>query len=204
MKRDPRFRFLVRASLLFLVLLVVWWFVFLKPVMVVMQYATRVELSALFSSVLSNENGGWDLIGVPEGGASFRYHLGAEVLNQLAAGLPLFWALILAARWNSDSWRVFIRGTLALLLWINFSALFQCRLEVVMLTAPPGILKEKLFMVSTVHVWFVSTVLPILLALDGRAETRKLLFVDVPRNPDTQPMQSHTSGRRAATADTHR
>ncbi|HLJ45968.1 MAG TPA: hypothetical protein VKU01_08170 [Bryobacteraceae bacterium] len=176
MRRNPRFRFLVRASVLFVLLLVAWWFVFLQPVLVVMQYATRVELSAFFSDVVSSPDGSWDLTGIPEGGGSFRYHLGAEVLNQLAAGLPLFWALILAARWNQDSRRILATGTLALLLWINFSVLFQGRLLVVMLTAPPGMLKEKLYLASTVHIWFVSTVLPILLALDHRAGPRKLLF----------------------------
>src|SRR5256885_507823 len=98
MPRDPRIRFLLRASALLLLMLVVWWFALLKPLLMVQSVPVRWELGSEVSDVRLEPDGKWLLQTTQETdpGHYAYFALTPQTINLLTIGLPVFWALILA------------------------------------------------------------------------------------------------------------
>jgi hypothetical protein len=148
---SPQFRFLLRASGLFIVLLAVWWWLLVSPMLAGLQVSTRAALWLLpggrsASGVTVQPNGDWLLrVPLPEflakqdavqrafgraPGAppvnvrSFRLAIADRIPTFFTLGFPLFWALVLAAPRPRRLWRALAIGTSLLALLAQLSLLF--------------------------------------------------------------------------------
>ncbi len=114
-------RFLLRASLLFLALLALWWFVLRLPLLDWVQFSAEFllqHLPGVHSPTSVNIEAGrvWNLqVPVPGG---YSIHLkAAEYLPTLyTVALPLFWAVLFAGPWSRRLLRAFAIGTGILLI----------------------------------------------------------------------------------------
>jgi len=147
---SPQLRFLLRGSGLFVVILAVWWWALLPPMLTGLRISTGAVLWAMpggreASGVILQPNGDW-LLRIPLPGflakqdsvqraygrapgappvtvRSFRLVIADTIPTFFTLGFPLFWALVLAAPRSRRLWRVLAKGTGLLALLAQFSLL---------------------------------------------------------------------------------
>jgi hypothetical protein len=135
---SPQFRFLLRGSALFIVLLALWWWVLLGPMLAGLRVSTSVALWLLpggrtASGVTIAPDGGW-ILRVPMPGfvarqdavqkaygrapgappvnvRSFRLAIARRIPTFFTLSFPLFWALVLAGQQTRLWWRPLAVGT---------------------------------------------------------------------------------------------
>ena len=174
-------RFLLRATLCFGGLLVLWWFVLLTPLVDYARISTDLILSTLTGANLQTgidvrPNGNW-IIQAPatvDGRTrNVRVEAPPRLAKQLTIALPLFWAIILAAPRCTRMWRILGIGTV-LLLVLPPTGLLIYTAHVVRIYVYPnaGFIEYVLaladYIASTVAPYFA----PVLLALGLHAELR--------------------------------
>lgn len=147
---SPQLRFLLRGSSLFLILLALWWWVLLSPMLVGLRLSTDAILWLLpggrsASGVMVEPNGDWMVrVPIPESVAqqdavqraygrapgappvkvrSFKLAIADRIPTFFTLGFPLFWALMLAAPRTPPLWRVAAIGTGLLALLAQLSLL---------------------------------------------------------------------------------
>lgn len=115
----PHARFLLRGSALLITLLTIWWFVLQIPMGFLLKKSAQA-LGALAFDVPSSRflteapNGDWTFeVPIDFTAAAIHYHsidfdLARSDAGAFTFGLPVFWAIVLAAPWTARS-----RGTLA-------------------------------------------------------------------------------------------
>jgi hypothetical protein len=142
---SPQYRFLLRASLAFAALLVVWWFVLLGPLLAWTRFSTDFLLNALPGAPLKtgatvSAEGVWVMQApVKVGGVwrNVRVEAGRRLPTQLTIGIPLFWAILLAAPRTKRFWRAWVLGS-AILLAIPPAGLLLYAAHVVQLYVFPN------------------------------------------------------------------
>ena len=153
---SPQLRFLIRGSGLLFAMLALWWWVLLGPLLIGMRLSTDAALWLLpggrsASGVTVEPDGGWRIRvplpawlakqdevqkafgrvpgGPPVAVRSFSLAVAERVPKFFTLGLPLFWAIVLAAPRASRPWRAAAIGTgvlaviglLSLLLYTAYS-----------------------------------------------------------------------------------
>jgi hypothetical protein len=121
---SPQTRFLIRASLLFGAFLVVWWFALLPPLLGWTRISTDMLLNAfpgapLNTGVLVLPGDVWVLqapIRINGQTRNVRVETAQRLPSQLTMAIPLFWAIVLAARRTPRTWRTLAVGSAVLLL----------------------------------------------------------------------------------------
>ena len=154
---SPQARFLLRGSGLFIVLLAVWWWILLSPMLAGLRLSTRVVLwlapgGSSASGVTVQPDGDW-LLRIPLPGflarqdavqraygrapgappvnvRSFRLVIGERIPTFFTLGFPLFWALVLAAPRSRRQWRVVALGTALLAVLAQLSLLFYAAFSI--------------------------------------------------------------------------
>ena len=147
---SPPARFLLRGSVLLAALLTLWWLVLINPLQSLLQAAAATGGAWLFSgsselTITDAANGDWAfevpiepvVPPTPPGAAPQQiYSIGFDLARADAGGftfgLPVFWALMLAAPELRRNWRSLITGTFVMAL-----------LEVVLLLLTVKILAYK-------------------------------------------------------------
>jgi hypothetical protein len=183
---SPQTRFLLRASLIFICLLVFWWFLLLPPLLGSVRVCTDVILNWLPGANLQTgvelrPDNVW-VLAVPVSMGGIRRNVRVEapprLPTQLTIGLPLFWAIILAAPWCKGVWRSLAAGT-ALLMALPPVGLLVYAAHVVRIYvyphAPPlveYVLAVADYVASTVAPY----VGPVLLALTLHGELRRTIL----------------------------
>jgi hypothetical protein len=115
-----QFRFLLRASLLFIALLALWWFVLRLPLLDWVQFSAEFilqHLPGVHSPTGVNIEAGrvWNLQVPVPGGRSIHLLAEERIPTQYTVGLPLFWAVLFAGPWSRRLLRAFVIGTAILL-----------------------------------------------------------------------------------------
>lgn len=165
---SPQLRFLLRGSALFLVMLVLWWWLFLTPMLAGLRFSTGAVLWLLpggrsASGVLVEPNGDWMLrVPIPEllsrldavqrayGRApgsppvtvrSFKLAIADRIPTFFTLSFPLFWALVLAAPRSRRLWRAMAVGTslLALLSLLSLLLYAAYSIETTLRLATSGV-----------------------------------------------------------------
>jgi hypothetical protein len=134
---SPQLRFLLRGSGLFILLLALWWWVLLGPMLTGLRLSTSGILWLLHdgrtASGVTVAPDGWILrVPIPDfiarrdtvqkaygraPGAppvkvrSFQLGVPQRTPSFFLLGFPLFWALVLAAPWSGAGWRAMAAGT---------------------------------------------------------------------------------------------
>jgi hypothetical protein len=122
-RRSPQTAFLLRALPLLAVLLAIWWFALLPPLLGWERITTDLLLSAfpgapLQTGVTVTADGTWVLQaparvnGVTR---NIRLVLPPRLPIQLTVGLPLFWAFFLATPWTGRLWKRLLAGSAAVM-----------------------------------------------------------------------------------------
>src|SRR5512133_3542121 len=183
---SPQTRFLLRASLCFGSLLVVWWFVLLAPLLGVVRVCTDVLLSAFPAASLQTgievrPSGVWVIeapVTVAGRPRNVRVEAPPRLPAQLTIALPLFWAVILAAPRSRHLWRTLAIGT-AVLMTSPPIALLIYTAHVVRIYVYPNapvsveyVLAVADYIASTVAPY----VCPVLLALGMHPELRAMVL----------------------------
>ena len=147
---SPQLRFLLRGSSLFIVLLALWWWVLLGPMLAGLRFSTGLALWLLpgggsAPGVIIAPNGDW-ILRVPIPGfvakqdavqqaygrvpgqppvkvRSFRLTIADRIPTFFTLGFPLFWALMLAAPRSRVVWRALGIGTALLAVLAQLSLL---------------------------------------------------------------------------------
>jgi hypothetical protein len=113
-------RFLLRASLLFIALLSLWWFVLRLPLLDWVQFSAEFilqHLPGVHSPTGVNIEAGrvWNLQVPGPGGRSIRIMAEERIPTLYTVALPLFWAVLFAGPWSRRLVRAFATGTAILL-----------------------------------------------------------------------------------------
>jgi hypothetical protein len=132
MNLPPATRFLLRGSALVVVLLTLWWLAPWNPLLLLLRQAARVSGAMLLSPTLSITeiaNGDWTFEvpleatlprtltnPVPEQIHSIDFDLARSDAGAFSFGLPVFWAVMLAAPGLRRNLRPLLLGTLAMAL----------------------------------------------------------------------------------------
>jgi hypothetical protein len=121
-------RFLLRASLLFMALLALWWSVLRPPLLDWVQFSSEFVLQHLpgvHSPTSVNIEAGriWTLQVPVPGGRSIRLRAEERLPVLYTVALPLYWAVLFAGPWSRRIWRAFAIGTAILLIVPAFSLL---------------------------------------------------------------------------------
>jgi hypothetical protein len=129
---SPPGRFLLRGSLLLAAFLTLWWLVLINPLQSLLQTAAETGGALLFSgrsklTIANAANGDWTIEvpiqptvpptppgAVPQQIYSIDFDLARSDAGGFTFGLPVFWALILAAPDLRRNWRSLLLGTLAM------------------------------------------------------------------------------------------
>ena len=185
--RSPQSRFLLRASLAFLVLLVVWWFVLLGPLLAWARFSTDFLLSALpgaplRTGVTVTPEGVWVVqapVKVSGTWRNVRVESGRRLPVQLTIGFPLLCAILLAAPGPRRT-KAWLGGT-ALLLAVQPAGLILYTAHVVQIyvfpnLAPPlrGALAAADYFTSTAAPYLA----PVLIALALHPELRRQVLAE--------------------------
>jgi hypothetical protein len=192
--RSPQSRFLARASLCFATLLAAWWFVLLPPLLGWTRLSTDFLLNAvpgapLKTGVTVSPEGVWAMqapIKVAGVWRNVRVETGRRLPRQLTIGMPLFWAILLAAPRTRRAFRVWLGGS-ALLLLIPPAGLILYAAHVAQIYVFPnlagparGAIGAADYVASTVAPYFG----PVLIALATHPEFRRaVLMTDVGAGP---------------------
>jgi hypothetical protein len=128
----PPARFLLRGSVLLAAFLTLWWLVLINPLQSLLLTAAEAGGALLFSgrsklTITEAANGDWTFDvpiepimpptppgAVPQQIYSIGFDLARSDAGGFTFGLPVFWALILAAPDLRHSWRSLLVGTLAM------------------------------------------------------------------------------------------
>ncbi len=145
---SPQSRFLLRASLFFAAMLLAWWFVLLGPLLAWTRVSTDFTLNVLPGASLKtgatvNTDGVWVVqapVKVAGVWRNIRVEAGKRLPTQLTIGIPLFWAILLAAPKPQPLrrlWRIWAAGT-GILLAIPPAGLLLYAAHVVQMYVFPG------------------------------------------------------------------
>jgi hypothetical protein len=191
---SPQYRFLLRASLAFIGLLTVWWLLLLPPLLGWTRISADVLLNAvpgapLKSGVTVSPEGVWVIQApVKVGGVwrNVRVEAGRRLPIQLTVGLPLFWAILLAAPRHRGLWKTGAAGSFLVLLIPPFGLLTYAA-HVVQIYVFPGIWPVFRAALAAAD-YFASTaapyLLPVLAALALHPELRQQVLFDDSLVPD--------------------
>ena len=221
---SPQARFLLRGSGLFIVLLAVWWWILLSPMLAGLRVSTGVLLWAMpggssASGVIVQPDGDW-LLRIPLPGflarqdavqraygrapgappvnvRSFRLVIGERIPTFFTLGFPLFWALMLAGPQPRRMWRALALGSGLLAVLAQLSLLFYAAFSI----------ETNLHLVSSatgsaawsaleyLNVNVAPYVIPVLLAAWLHTELRAQIFA-WPAEPETAPVVQEEKARR--------
>jgi hypothetical protein len=202
---SPQVRFLLRGSGLFILLLALWWWVLLSPMLAALRLSTSVALWMLpggrsYSDVVVQPNGDWLLrVPLPESLAkqdavqraygrapgaapvtvhSFRLTIADYVPRFFLLGFPLFWALVLAAPRSRQLWRVLAIGSGLLAVLAQLSLLFYAGFSIsaTLRLASTGLPAMLFGGMEYLNVNVVPYVVPLLLAAWLHSELRAQIF----------------------------
>jgi hypothetical protein len=199
-----QFRFLLRASLLFLALLALWWFVLRPPLLDWVQFSADLilqHLPGVHSPTGVHIEAGrvWNLQVPVPGGRSVHVRAEERIPTIYSVGLPLFWAVLFAGPWSRRLLRAWAIGT-AILLPIPAFCLLVYAAHVVKLnlyrSAAPA-LGYTLNFVDYVGVNFMPYLFPPLLALALYPDLRSIVLTGTPFAPEpAAKAPARPSGRR--------
>jgi hypothetical protein len=187
---SPQFRFLARALVLFIGLVGLWWFVLLSPMLEGLRITTGFLLRTLpggdrGGNILVDANQNW-VLRAPLPAAHdatgrrrfVRLAIPPRVPNLFTLGLPLFWAVVLAAPGTRRLWRILAIGTTVL----------ACIAPLALLVYLAQIIKSNLYPASAnwagrlidLGAYLSATVIPyaapVLLAVGLNRELRDLIL----------------------------
>jgi hypothetical protein len=129
---SPPARFLLRGSVLLAAFLTLWWLVLINPLQSLLQTATQAGGALLFSgrsklTITEAANGDWTFDvpiepivpptppgAVPQMLYSIGFDLARSDAGGFTFGIPVFWAVILAAPDLRRTWRSLLVGTLVM------------------------------------------------------------------------------------------
>ncbi len=178
-------RFLIRATLFFVALLPLWWFVLRLPLLDWVQFSSETLLQSLPAvhspTGVSIETGRlWNLQVPIPGGRSIHIRAEERVATLPTVALPLFWAVLLAAPGSRRAWswqwlRALALGT-AILLALPAVCVLVYAAHVVQVNLYPAaspvlryVLKYADYVVDNVLPYFLPVLLSLLLYPDLRA-----------------------------------
>jgi hypothetical protein len=180
-------RFLLRASLLFLAMLALWWFVLRPPLLDWVQFSAEFVLQHLpgvhSPTGVSIEAGRvWNIQVPVPGGHSIRVRAEERIPTLYTVGLPLFWAVLFAGPWSRRLLRAWAIGT-AILLPIPGLSLLVYAAHAVKLNVYRNdalVLGYTLNFVDYLVVSFLPYLFPPLLALALYPDLRSLVLTGTP------------------------
>ena len=189
----PQLRFLLRATLLFLALLALWWFVLRTPILDWVQFSTEVLLQSLpgvhTPTGVSIETGRvWNLQVPAPGARSIHIRAEERIPTIYTVALPLYWAVLFAAPWTRRLWRALLAGTVFFLVLPSVSLLVYAA-HVVKLNLYPHAapaLGPLLNFADYLTINVFPYVLPVLVALALYPDLRSLVLSGRPL-PDKPP-----------------
>jgi len=134
----PHSRFLLRGSALLIVLLTVWWLLLLNPMLSMLRGSVEV-----FGGLLLGGSFRPHVVETPSGGWGFQVHgVGFDMPRSgvitFSFGLPVYWAIILAAPGLRRSLRPLILGTALLAMLETVLLLLLVELVARNTLRPPG------------------------------------------------------------------
>jgi hypothetical protein len=194
---SPQSRFLLRASLFFAAMLLAWWFVLLGPLLAWTRVSTDVALNVLPGATLKtgatvNADGVWVVqapVKVAGAWRNIRVEAGRRLPTQLTIGIPLFWAILLAAprpRERGKLWRIWAAGS-AILLAIPPAGLLLYAAHVIQMYVFPAAAPPLRAIVAAAD-YFTSTaapyLTPVLAAVALHPEFRHQILTDDSAVPD--------------------
>lgn len=216
---SPQLRFLLRASLLFLSMLALWWFVLLGPMLDGVRLSTSLALRLLAlgsdnGSVSVGSNGDWIVrVPMPEflakkdavqrtfgraPGASpvkvrsFKLAIAQRIPTFFTLTFPLFWAVMLAGPWSHRLGRLIGSGTALLWLLATLSLLLYTLYSIAtnMALIAAGLPKVLWDGVEYLNVNVVPYAAPVLLALWLHRDLRRQIFSwDAPVPSESQAVE---------------
>lgn len=190
---SPQSRFLLRASVCFAAMLVAWWFILLGPLLAWSRFSTDFVLNALPGAPLKtgatvSPEGVWVLQApVRVGGVwrNIRVEASRRLPTQLTVGIPLFWAILLAAPRTRRAWRPWCVGS-AILLAVPPAGLLLYAAHVVQIYVFPNAAAPLRAVIAAAD-YFASTaapyLAPVLVALAFHAELRNSVLGEFPPVP---------------------
>jgi hypothetical protein len=213
----PGFRFLARCAVFSVATISLWYFALLGPLLGAMRVSTEVLLSlapASYSSagITADANGDWGTkISMPSGkvppwlsqyvpadrpsprAVAVQLTIPRGMLGYFTLGLPLFWAVLLAAPRSKRFWRALAFGTTIL----AATALLFCPITIGHAAAPylwaPGSwIGFALDVASYLGSYAVPYVAPFLLAVLLLPELRKILL---PWEPEPEAISPIAAGK---------
>jgi hypothetical protein len=212
----PQVRFLARGSLLLAGMLALWWLALRGPLLDWVQFSAEILLQSIpgvraATGVTIGAGGVWELqVPVPADSETIR-RLGPEarfrsVRIQVAdwiptldtAGLPLYWAIWLAAPW-SRRWGGLLTGTGILLAVAPFSLLSYTAhvVQVNLYPQAPAALAAAIAFADHLTGTVVPFLLPVVLALGLHRGLRAMILFGEPE-PDPSAHPGHQAKRRTA------
>ena len=227
MTRRPQVRFLIRAGLLLVCMLALWGALLLDPLRAALRWCTAAAIWAIpgdgsVASVTIDPNGDWSLrLPVPAVVArqdavqqmfgrasksappvkvrSLKLTIEGKYPVLFTAGLPFYWALLLASGWNWRRWRMLVEGSAILfglaVASLTFHVIREALRNLHLATGNPGkfLLDSGQYFVINV----VPYMAPLLLALYQDAGLRKLVFT---RQGDEEAPAAQPKKRKKARA----
>jgi hypothetical protein len=209
---------------LFIVLLTVWWWLLLSPMLAGLRLSTRVLLWVMpggssASGVTVQPDSDW-LLRIPLPGflarqdavqraygrapgappvniRSFRLVIGERIPTFFTLGFPLFWALVLAAPRSRRLWRVVAIGSALLALLAQLSLLFYAAfsIETNLHLATSAAASAIWSAVEYLNVNVAPYLAPVLLAAWLHTELRAQIF-SRPAEPEPAPVVQEEKARR--------
>ena len=183
-------RFLLRASLLLIALLALWWFVLLLPLLDWVQFTAEFILQHLpgvhsATSVRIEAGRVWNLQVPVPGGRSIHLMAEERLPTLYTVALPLFWAVLFAGPWSRRLLRAFAIGTGILLLVPSVSLLVYAahavKLNLYRNTAPA--IGYSLNFADYLAVSVMPYLFPVFLALALYPDLRSLVLTGTPFAP---------------------
>jgi hypothetical protein len=205
MRASPQVRFLLRGSGLFILMLALWWWLLVSPMLATLRLSTSAALWLLpggrsYSGVVVQPNGDWLLrVPLPEflakqdavqraygrapGAApvavhSFLLTIADRIPTFFLLGFPLFWALVLAAPRSRRLWSTLGVGSALLALLAQLSLLVYTGYSIgaALKLLSAGLPAVILSGVEYLNVNVVPYVAPLLLAAWLHSELRAQIF----------------------------
>jgi hypothetical protein len=201
-RTSPQLRFLLRGSLLVIVMLTAWWLVLLDPLLDGLRLSTSVALHLLpgdgsKAEAIDDPAGNW-IVQVPIPGFVERSNAVQKMFNPaqrpvhapsltLAVSrdvpvlfslvFPLFWAAALAAPWSARTWKIIAIGTflvyLQAVLAIVIYSVYTIDRNIAYTT---GAANAVINFCEYINMYVAPYAIPILLALALNADLRTQIF----------------------------
>lgn len=208
MPHRPPIRFLVRASLLLIAMLMLWGVVLLNPLRAGLRVFTVAALRMIpgdgsVAQAAIQPNGDWSLR-LPVPAAIARQEPVQQVILEgrypavFTAGLPFYWALILASGWTLRRGLLLLEGSAVLFVMAVLSvALYAIRMAIKNTHLVTG--RTAVFALDCGGYFLVNVIpymAPLLLALYLDAELRALVFSrQTGSSPAVPPIQGREKAR---------